>query len=66
MLLETPKTYSVYIIAGEEFKRKADIINRARELFGEWKPNRPALDGKARKGITQVVLNWTFALLKHT
>ena len=49
MLLETPKTYSVYIVAGEEFKRKADIINRAKELFGEWKPQRPPLDGQARE-----------------
>ena len=47
-LLETPKTRKVYIINGEEFTRKSDIIARARQLFGEWKPQRLALEGEAR------------------
>ena len=38
-----------YIIAGEEFNGKREIIARAQELFGPWEPRRPALDGRARE-----------------
>ena len=48
MKLETPKSYAAYFVGGEEFKRKADIIDRAKELFGPWEAQRPPLEGDAR------------------
>lgn len=48
MTTQATTTPSVYIIGGEQFKRKADIVSRAQELFGEWKAKREPLEGQAR------------------
>lgn len=57
MKLQTPTARKVYIINGEEFTRKADIITRAKELFGEWKAGRPPLEGIARDFFISLLHN---------
>ena len=56
-----------YQLAGLRFQTKKQVQDKARELFGEWKPNRPPLAGLARDFFLSLLSHhdeWTKKLQK--